>query len=382
MELLGASVAKTSALNPPVRHATILYDRQNPGTAAPILPSAGTRPMTLGLLPDFDNTAALRYFYEVARYGSFRLAAAKIHIAASAISRQIQLLETELETSLFTRRRSGLHLTATGAALLHRVERAMEELALGRSEIDTLHGIHKGTVRVGINETIARDFFADFLVRFRRDQPSVRFEVTVGNSDHLEQILLRNELDVIIGYAVQPRTALQQVCAFQLQTCLAVPKSHPLAGEKSLRLTDFLDEDLILPSAQSMLRHVLDAMFSKVAMTPKSSLTTDSFEFMTDMVIGGCGVGCQLRLRPGVDPVRPEIVYVPIREPEVKSAVLACCILKGQAPSATAAIFLEILQDRLTTWCGDGGATRRGTALASDRATKPAARAVVSRGCA
>ena len=31
--------------------------------------------MTLGLLPNFVNTAALRYFYEVARYGSFRLAA-------------------------------------------------------------------------------------------------------------------------------------------------------------------------------------------------------------------------------------------------------------------------------------------------------------------
>ena len=70
--------------------------------------------MTLGLLPNFVNTAALRYFYEVARYGSFRLAADRIHIAASAISRQIQLLEQELGVKLFARDRKGLRLTAAG----------------------------------------------------------------------------------------------------------------------------------------------------------------------------------------------------------------------------------------------------------------------------
>src|SRR2546421_445580 len=84
--------------------------------------------MTLGLLPNFINTAALRYFFEVARYGSFRLAAEKIHIAASAISRQIQLLEQELGTKLFARKRAGLQLTAAGEALLYRVKKAMGEL--------------------------------------------------------------------------------------------------------------------------------------------------------------------------------------------------------------------------------------------------------------
>ena len=86
--------------------------------------------MTLGLLPNFINTSALRYFYEVARYGSFRLAAEKIHIAASAISRQIQLLEDELGFKLFARGRSGLTLTPAGEALLYRVKKAMNELAM------------------------------------------------------------------------------------------------------------------------------------------------------------------------------------------------------------------------------------------------------------
>src|SRR5258708_40082969 len=127
--------------------------------------------MTLGLLANFITTAALRYFYEVARYGSFRLAAEKIHIAASAISRQIQLLEQELGTKLFARKRAGLHLTAAGEALLYRVKKAIGELAVARSAFDTLHGSHKALIRVGINETGARGFFARFLERFRTMHP-------------------------------------------------------------------------------------------------------------------------------------------------------------------------------------------------------------------
>src|SRR5947209_2592961 len=106
--------------------------------------------MALGLLPQFANTAALRYFYEVARYGSFRLTAEKIHIAVSAVSRQIQILEQDLGVRLFVRDRKGLRLTAAGEALLYRVKRIMSELTIARSEIDSLHGTQTGTIRVGM----------------------------------------------------------------------------------------------------------------------------------------------------------------------------------------------------------------------------------------
>jgi len=81
--------------------------------------------MPIGLTPEFINTSALRYFYEVARSGSFRRAAEKVHVAASAISRQIQLLEDELGVELLERGRKGVRLTVAGEALMHRVRRMM-----------------------------------------------------------------------------------------------------------------------------------------------------------------------------------------------------------------------------------------------------------------
>ncbi|WP_043173162.1 helix-turn-helix domain-containing protein, partial [Burkholderia ambifaria] len=52
----------------------------------------------------FLHGLALRYFVEVARTGSISDASARLHVAVSAISRQIAKLESELGAPLFERR--------------------------------------------------------------------------------------------------------------------------------------------------------------------------------------------------------------------------------------------------------------------------------------
>jgi DNA-binding transcriptional LysR family regulator len=310
--------------------------------------------VTLGLLPNFVNTGALRYFYEVARYGSFRLAAEKIHIAPSAISRQIQLLEKELGFKLFLRGQQGLTLTPAGDALLYRVKKAMNELSIARSEIDTLHGSHRGTVRVGINETVAREFFGGFLKKFRVRHPNIRFEIYVANSEQLEKLLLRNEIDILVGYAVRVRGGLQQVVAFTVTPCVTVKKNHPLARKKSIKIADFIDENLIMPSEGSTLRDALNSIFTSVSVRPASTVSTDSFEFMADLVCLQLGIGFQLRVRSGSDPIRKELVYVPIREADIKQASLACCISEEGTASAAVSVCLQDLRAALEDWCRNG----------------------------
>lgn len=310
--------------------------------------------MTLGLLPNFVNTAALRYFYEVARYGSIRLAAEKIHIAASAISRQIQLLEQELGFKLFSRGRSGLKLTSAGEALLYRFKKAMNELASARSEIEALHGSHRGTVRIGVNDTVAREFFSTFLLRFRKEHPNIRFDIMVANSDQLEEVLLRGEIDILIGYAVQIRGGLQQVAAFDLTACITVKASHPLAHKKLVRVSDFVDENLIMPSKDSNLREALNSIFARVSVKPVSTISTDSFEFMASLVALEFGIGFQLRLVPGPDPIRKELVYVRIRETSAMKAALACCIAEEGTASAAVSVCLQSLRLALDEWSRNG----------------------------
>ena len=58
----------------------------------------------------------LKYFLRIAEFGSFTKAAAVLHIAQPALSRQIQQLESDLGVPLFIRLDTGVALTEAGAA--------------------------------------------------------------------------------------------------------------------------------------------------------------------------------------------------------------------------------------------------------------------------
>jgi molybdate transport repressor ModE-like protein len=65
--------------------------------------------------PPKMNHVSLRYFVEVADCGSIRQAAQRLHVAPSAVSRQIANLEHDLQAELIERSPGGVTLTAAGA---------------------------------------------------------------------------------------------------------------------------------------------------------------------------------------------------------------------------------------------------------------------------
>jgi molybdenum-dependent DNA-binding transcriptional regulator ModE len=82
----------------------------------------------------------LRYFDEVARTGSIRQAAERLHVAPSAVNRRIQDLEDELGVPLFERLPRGMRLTAAGELFVQYVRGRASALDQVRSEIEELQG--------------------------------------------------------------------------------------------------------------------------------------------------------------------------------------------------------------------------------------------------
>src|SRR4051812_15800075 len=94
------------------------------------------------------RSSSLRYFSEVVRCGSFRRAAEVLHIAPSAISRQVSQLEYRLKAPLFERHTSGLVLTEEGRILaehVHALDASTRQLA---TSIDDISKLRRGHVRV------------------------------------------------------------------------------------------------------------------------------------------------------------------------------------------------------------------------------------------
>jgi len=123
---------------------------------------------------------ALQAFELAARSGSFRTAAAELHLTPSAISHRIKGLERMLGEALFDRHPRGVTPTAAGLRLASATGRAFGELsrALARSAGDT-------RLRLSAVPIVASHWLLPILGRFFEKHPglTLQVEASTRNAD-------------------------------------------------------------------------------------------------------------------------------------------------------------------------------------------------------
>jgi DNA-binding transcriptional LysR family regulator len=149
-----------------------------------------TRPASLD--PDL-----LRSFVLIAEERSFTRAGQMVGRTQSAVSMQMQRLESVLGEQLFHRGRGGsVDLTRHGQFLL---DRAREMLALNDDVWRTFHTPSvSGSVRLGTPDDYALRFLPRVLMRFAEVYPSVEIEVVCAPSNELVPKLRGGALDLAL----------------------------------------------------------------------------------------------------------------------------------------------------------------------------------------
>ena len=110
----------------------------------------------------------LRYFLEVARTGSVNQAAQRLHVAASAVSRQLGKLEDSLGVVLFERQARGMTLTEAGTRLLaHASAHDAQALDLV-AQLQDLSAQGAVRVRLACTEGFAAGFMPTVMAAFRQ----------------------------------------------------------------------------------------------------------------------------------------------------------------------------------------------------------------------
>lgn len=143
------------------------------------------------------NLRFLETFVWVARLGSFRATASKLHLTQAAVSGRMSALETDLQTKLFVRQGRQMRLSGAGKTLLHHAEvllKAEQALRLDLSAPAEL----RGRVRVGVMETIVYTWFGEFLAQLQAHHPNVELEITVESSRRLHGLLKSGLIDVAL----------------------------------------------------------------------------------------------------------------------------------------------------------------------------------------
>ncbi len=216
------------------------------------------------------NYHHLLYFYTAAREGGIARAAGVLHLTQPTVSTQIRTLEEALGERLFERRGRGLALTETG----HFVYRYAEEIfALGRELQDTLAGRPTGRplrLRVGVTEGLPK------LVTHRLLEPAFRAAEPVhlvcreGSPARLLADLAIHSLDVVLLDALPtPGTSVRVFSHLLGESGVTFFGTAELVRRYRRRVPASLDgAPVLLPSADSALRHSLDQWLERERIRP------------------------------------------------------------------------------------------------------------------
>jgi DNA-binding transcriptional LysR family regulator len=119
----------------------------------------------------------LGVFVDVARDGSFSSAARKRGLTPSSVSRQVDALESHLDTPLFLRSTRLLTLTDAGDALLVRARQILDALADAHQEIASMKGAVTGTLRVACFPTFGKRYVLPVVAELSRTHPDLHVEL-------------------------------------------------------------------------------------------------------------------------------------------------------------------------------------------------------------
>lgn len=143
------------------------------------------------------NTRFLEAFVWVARLGSFRDAAERLHLTQAAISGRIASLEQDFGKPLFDRNARETRLTPAGRILLTYAERMLD---IGREMRSALQADSplSGVLRIGVVETIVHTWLIDFLNRLQAGHRDLEIELTAESTQQLHERLRRGQLDITL----------------------------------------------------------------------------------------------------------------------------------------------------------------------------------------
>jgi LysR family transcriptional regulator, benzoate and cis,cis-muconate-responsive activator of ben and cat genes len=228
----------------------------------------------------------LRYFLAVARTGSFSRAAEELHVAQSAVSRQVGVLERELGAQLLERTTHDVRLTAAGELLLERggaLEQGADALW---HEMRRFAAGELGRLTLGYSTSLGYETAPGALRALREALPEVAVAPVVLPSVELPDALRSGAVDLALVRCAGDEQGLERIVVRRERLGALLRRDHPLATQMPLELGHLHAERLMLHDRAAHPAHF-------------------------DFIVGACrAAGFEPRRVPGAPPFDPTYAAV------------------------------------------------------------------------
>ncbi|MHA6483666.1 LysR family transcriptional regulator [Paenibacillus sp. strain BS8-2] len=233
----------------------------------------------------------LYYFVKVAKKEHVTQAAEELHVAQSAVSRQIHQLEEELGVKLFVQKGRNLQLTPVGQLLLKRAEVILTDLERAVIEIHEFMDPEKGEIRLGFPHSLGISLIPQVVASFRKLHPNVKFRFKQGMFPSLIRDLVKGEID--LAFISPFPKEHEQVCGEVLLTeelYAILPPGHALSERTSIELCELKDETFVLFSEGYSLRPIVIEACQEAGFSPKIGFEGEETDTIRGLVAAGMGV--------------------------------------------------------------------------------------------
>jgi DNA-binding transcriptional LysR family regulator len=201
-------------------------------------------------------------------------AANLLYLSQPSVSKQIRILEKNLDISLIDREKNKISLTENGKVFFEYAERILSLCEESCRSINDLKNGERGHLRIGASQTIGIYLLPRVLSLAAKNYPQIHFKVQVNSTRIITKNLINKEIDVaIVGGEIPNDFKFKK--NLKIETFLSdefrliVGKSNPLRNQQSITKPELYDLNFISLTANSTIRQFIESILSQNGIEPK-----------------------------------------------------------------------------------------------------------------
>lgn len=286
----------------------------------------------------------LRYLLTIAEEAHFTRAAERLYVSQPALSQQLRQLEDELGTRLVDRSGRQICLTPAGEILVQHARQVFQVLDDAQVALTELAGLQRGTLAVGVVQTVNAYLLPRVVARFRLLYPGVSLRIEEASADTIEQGLLNRTLHLGISF-VPTANGLDTEPLFTEELMLIVPHAHPLARRAWIAVSELEGVALVLLAPGFCTRRLWDACAHEAHISPRVVVEMNTVQSVLATLLQMEAATVLPTLALASD-LQPALAGVRLVQPTPQRTV-ALLWRQGAFRSAASRAFAQVVQEEL-----------------------------------
>ncbi|WDF83271.1 LysR family transcriptional regulator [Lacticaseibacillus pabuli] len=292
----------------------------------------------------------LQYYLTVVEEGNISRAAEKLHVSQPTISRQLHDLETELDTTLFTRGQRKIVLTPAGEYF---ADQATRIVALADKTVANIHQEQdtRGSITIGCAEVPMLSTIAMATKYLATRAPHVQVNVYSTDADDARERMQAGLFDFSVVMEPMDKSDYHFIhLPGATKWGVMLRRDNPLAAKSALTATDLLPERLIMTqqhTSRSWVRDWFGNQADQLNVVASYNLSYNA------SLLAAAGVGSVVCIDGIINTTDQPITFVPLTP--TLTAKASFVWPKGTRLSPAADVFLKALRNVLTEADTDAG---------------------------